>query len=266
MESSDDVRRDANRSAADARAVLVTGAASGIGAAYVKMARRKGAKVYAVDRDEDSLKELAQSTRSHYEVCDLSNVEEIPGLVERCCGSIGGIDGLLNGAGIFQTRDILEISVADFDRMFAINLRALFFMMQAAAEEMIRRDGGSIVNIASTAARVPRPISSHYAASKAAVVSFTRSAAASLGPHGVRVNAICPGVIETPMIQEVLKDWAEHFGSSPSDLEAEWGSMNPMGRLGRPNEVAEVIRFLLSGDASYVNGESIGINGGTNDI
>jgi D-sorbitol dehydrogenase (acceptor) len=97
-------------------------------------------------------------------------------------------------------------------------------------------------------------------------VSFTRSAAASLGPHGVRVNAICPGVIETPMIQEVLKDWAEHFGSSPSDLEAEWGSMNPMGRLGRPNEVAEVIRFLLSGDASYVNGESIGINGGTNDI
>jgi NAD(P)-dependent dehydrogenase (short-subunit alcohol dehydrogenase family) len=196
----------------------------------------------------------------------VSNEELLPSLVERWARDHGSIDGLVNAAGIFQTATMLDLTPTDFDRLFAINLRALVFMQQAVARHMAHARGGSIVNFASTAARIPRPISSHYAASKAAVVSFTRSAAVALGPSGIRVNAVCPGIIDTPMIDTVLRERSEVFDTTPDELKQSWVSAHPMRRFGRPSEVAEVVTFLLSDAASYVSGESIGIHGGSEDV
>jgi NAD(P)-dependent dehydrogenase (short-subunit alcohol dehydrogenase family) len=248
------------------KVVLVTGAASGMGSACAERVSSAGARVVAVDRDESRLVAVADDIGAKAEVLDLADVEALPGLVQRCVDELGRVDGLVNAAGLFQSRELLAITPAEFDAIFAVNLRGLFFLQQAAARAMIASGGGSIVNFASTAARVPRPISSHYAATKAAVISITRSAAAALGPHGVRVNAVCPGVIRTPMIDAVLEEWAAMQSVSPDEVESSWREMNPMGRLGTPSEVAEVVLFLLCDQSSYVTGESIGVNGGTDDI
>ncbi|HMJ94751.1 MAG TPA: SDR family NAD(P)-dependent oxidoreductase [Thermoleophilaceae bacterium] len=250
----------------EGKVVLVSGAASGMGAACAERISSAGAQVVAIDRDEPRLADLASRIGARPELVDLTEVAELPVVVERCVDDFGRVDALVNAAGIFQSRDLLEITPSEFDTMFAVNLRGLFFLQQAAARAMIAGGGGSIVNFASTAARVPRPVSSHYAATKAAVVSLTRSAAAALGPHGVRVNAVCPGVIRTPMIDAVLEEWAGMQGVSPEEVESSWCEMNPMGRLGTPAEVAEVVLFLIGDQSSYVTGESIGVNGGTDDI
>lgn len=244
------------------KAVLVSGAASGMGAACVKLAAHRGARVCAVDFDEAGLADIREHLGVCAEACDLTDVRRIPALVERCAGSLGGLDGVVNAAGIFHTAELLDVTPADFDRVFAINVRGLFFMQQAAAREMSTSGGGSIVNFASTAARIPRPLSSHYAASKAAVVSLSRSAAEALAGLGVRVNAVCPGTIETPMIEAVRRARASLLGVTPEEIDAGWRTGHPMGRLGTPEEVAEVVTFLLSDAASFVNGESVGVTGG----
>lgn len=245
------------------KAVLVTGGASGIGAACAELAAAGGARVLALDIDEAGLAALAERTGVQYEVADLTDTDRLPDLIRVAADRLGGLDGVVNAAGVFQTRAILDITPADFDRMFAVNVRGLFFVQQAAARVMT---GGSIVNIASTAARVPRPVSSHYAASKAAVVSLSRSASVAWADRGIRVNSVCPGVIETPMIDAILTEQAGLAGVTPAELHARWRAANPLGRLGTPREVAELVTFLLSDAAAYITGESIGVNGGADDI
>lgn len=246
------------------KAVLVTGGASGIGAACAALAAEAGARVLAVDVDAAGLERLAAASGVQYEVADLTEAERLADLVADAAGRLGGLDGAVNAAGVFQTKAMLDITPADFDRMFAVNVRGLFFVQQAAARAMT--GGGSIVNIASTAARVPRPVSSHYAAGKAAVVSFSRSASVAWADRGIRVNAVCPGVIETPMIDAIRAEQAELLGVTPGELDARWRAANPLGRLGTPREVAELVTFLLSDAAGYVTGESIAVNGGADDI
>jgi NAD(P)-dependent dehydrogenase (short-subunit alcohol dehydrogenase family) len=248
------------------KAVIVSGAASGMGAVCAELARAQGASVVAVDLDEAGLAALSECIDVPYEVCDLSEADRIAPLVEKCADRLGGLDGLVNAAGIYQARPILEITPEELDRMLAVNVRGLFFMQQAAARHMSRREGGSIVNFSSTAARVPRPVSSHYAASKAAVVSLTRSAAAALGGIGVRVNAVVPGQIETPMLEQVRQEWARLFDTTPEAIDTSWREQHPMGRLGTPAEVAEVVAFLLSDASSFVSGETVGVTGGTDDL
>jgi NAD(P)-dependent dehydrogenase (short-subunit alcohol dehydrogenase family) len=245
------------------KVVVVTGAGSGMGRAVAEHALSCGARLLAVDVDEAGLGALPVTEDLDRLVADLAQTTGT-GVVARCVERFGSIDGLVNAAGIFQTRAIFDVTVEDFDRVFAVNVRGLFFLQQAAAAAMTR--GGSIVNFASTAARVPRPMSSHYAASKAAVVSLTRSAATAFADRGIRVNAICPGVIATPMIDAILAEQSALAGITAAELEARWNGLNPMGRLGRPEEVAELVTFLLSDRASYITGESIGVNGGADDI
>ena len=142
-------------------------------------------------------------------------------------------------------------------------MRALFFLMQAAARRMITQTGGSIVNFSSTAGRAPRPIASHYAATKAAVLSFTRSAAVALASQNVRVNCVCPGLVETPMVDGIRRARSEMLATTPGAIQEQWVQTVPMGQLGTPDEVAEVVAFLISDRASYVTGEAVGITGGT---
>lgn len=246
------------------KVVLVTGAGSGMGREAAIHAVRRGAAVLGVDSNRERLERLAHETGIAHLVADLTEVESLPKVADHCVRTLGGLDGVVNAAGVFQTRTMDEVTPSDFDLIFGINVRGLFFLQQAAAAAMSR--GGSIVNFASTAARVPRPMSSHYAASKAAVVSISRSAATAWADRGIRVNSICPGVIATPMIDAILQEQSSRAGVTPAELEQTWNALNPMGRLGEPGEVAELVTFLLSDRSSYITGESIGVNGGADDI
>jgi D-sorbitol dehydrogenase (acceptor) len=211
------------------KSIIITGAASGMGAACAELARSRGAQVLAVDRDERRLAAAADGIGVPYHVCDLSHAERLDEAVDHCVRAFGRVDGLVNAAGVHQTREMPDITPHDFDRLFAVNVRGLFFMQQAAARAM--SEGGGIVNVASTAARLPRPVTSHYAATKAAVVSITRSAAVALASRGIRVNSVCPGVIETPMIEAIRRQEADLLHTTPAEVNARWRAANPMGRL-----------------------------------
>lgn len=245
------------------KAIVITGAASGMGRAVAERAAADGASLLLVDRDADALEHVVAALGAAGDACDLVDVSNATRLVLRCVELHGAIDGLVNAAGIFQTRPLLDITPDDLDRIFAVNLRAVFFLQQAAGREMAARGGGSIVNFSSTAARVGRPHAAHYAASKAAVVAASRSAAVALAGAGVRVNSICPGMIDTPMAAAIRFERTEVFGTTPEAVQEHWESTIPLGRLGTSAEVAALVAFLLSDDASYVTGESIGATGGT---
>ena len=259
------VQRDMSQAQTTLRgkSVLVTGAASGLGAACARLASARGAELYLVDREAAALADVANDLDAPYEVIDLADVDQVPRVVARCVEAHGGIDGLISAAGVMQTQRVLDITPEDFDRIFSVNARAAFFVMQAAAREMSTRGGGSIVNFSSTAGRVGRPLASHYAATKAAVISFTRSAAVALAPDGVRVNAVVPGLIETPMVARIRAERSDLLDTTPEEVQGGWGALIPLGRTGRPEEVAELVVYLLSDAAGYITGESIGVSGGT---
>lgn len=241
----------------------MTGAASGMGAACARLAGERGAKLLLVDLDAGVLEKVAGDLDAAHEVTDLADAAQARRIVERCMEVHGGIDGLVSAAGVMHTQAVLDITPEDFDRVFSVNVRAAFFVMQAAARMMSTRGGGSIVNFSSTAGRVGRPLASHYAATKAAVMSFTRSAAVALAPQGVRVNAVVPGLIDTPMVARIREERSELLDTTPEAVQEHWRAVVPLGRLGRPEEVAELVVYLLSDAAGYVTGEAIGISGGT---
>jgi NAD(P)-dependent dehydrogenase (short-subunit alcohol dehydrogenase family) len=226
------------------RRALVTGGASGIGRAVAEQLRREGAGVALLDREGP----IAADVRD-------------PDAVERAVGeaakALGGIpDVLVNCAGVYRVAPLLELSSGEWDEVLAVNLRGSFLVGQAVARRLVAaRSPGAVVNVASIAAvraDVAEP-AAHYNASKAAVVALTQQMAAELAAHRIRVNAVAPGVIETPMLR--LTD-------DPERARAYLDASVPLRRLGRPEEVAAVICFLASEDAAYVTGACVPVDGG----
>ncbi|MDX6231502.1 MAG: hypothetical protein QOH68_453 [Nocardioidaceae bacterium] len=184
---------------------------------------------------------------------DLADVMAAMAAVDEAADALGGIDILINNAGILRFAGLLDIAPDDWDRTLAINTRAAVFAMQAAARSMIAHGNrGAIVNIASMAAKTGGVNELGYAASKAALVSVTRSAAVDLGPHQITVNALCPGYILTEM------------GAATRTEEdvAHWSAKSPLGRLGIPDDVAGFVRFLVSPDGTYLTGQAFNVTGG----
>jgi len=250
------------------KVVVVSGAASGLGLATARAALDHGARVCAADLDAETLRAAWAGSEARADLLlhagDLTLDGAGQALVDATCARFGRVDGLVSCAGVFDTRPLLEIEPADFDRIFAIHVRAAFFLLQATARTMVLQGSpGSIVNLASSAGRHGRPLAAHYAAAKAAVISLTRSAAIALAAQGIRVNCLCPGLIETPMIAEIRQQRSALLGLTPEEVGEGWRRLVPLGRLGTADEVAEVARFLLSDASSYVTGEAIGITGGT---
>lgn len=242
------------------RRALVTGGASGIGLATVRRLRAEGAQVVAIDRRPPA-PELARETAAPFLAADVTRSHDVADAVARASTLLGGPpDVLLNAAGIYRMRSLLELAPAEWDETLAVNLRGPFLVGQAVAAALIDAGlPGAIVNIASTAALVADAAepTAHYNASKAGVIALTRQMAVEWAPHGIRVNAVCPGVIDTPMLR--LMD-------DPVAGQAYLDSCVPLRRLGTAAEVAAVIVFLASDDAAYLTAAAVPVDGGSTAI
>jgi NAD(P)-dependent dehydrogenase (short-subunit alcohol dehydrogenase family) len=233
--------------------VVVTGGARGIGATIVRSFAVEGATVVVVDLLADEGRELAAEVGGHHVVCDLADPHATTAAVGTAIALLGGVDVLVNNAGVFRITPLLDISHDEWDWMFAVNVRAMLLTTQLAARAMIADgNGGKIVNTASMGGKVGAAGQAHYAASKAAVISLTQVAAVELGPHGINVNAVCPGYVLTEMGAATR---------TPEMVDA-WAARSPLGRLAEPSDVAAMALFLASHDADYCTGQAMNVTGG----
>jgi len=243
-------------SPAAARRGIVTGAASGIGLAVARRLRREGVEVLAVDINQEGLA-AAAAVGCEALALDLAEPAERDRLVRRS----EDIDYLVNAAGIIRLKPIFDFTVADWRQIFAVNAESIFFLCQAIGPRM--RAGGAIVNLSSSSAKLASTIEAAvYAASKTTILSITRSFAYALASRPVRVNAICPGIIDTPMQERVLEDVAKIRGTTHQALSEGRNKTVPLGRAASADECAGAIWFLLSDEAAYMTGQAVNFTGG----
>lgn len=236
-------------------ACIVTGAASGIGRATALHLLAAGARVVAVDRDEAGLAEVAARGAEPL-VADVTAPEG-----RRAIAATAGASALVNAAGVIRLGPIRDVTEADWDAIHAVNVRAVFFLLQAM--EDVLPSGAAVVNVASIAGKTGSTVeAAAYGASKAALLSVTRTFAHAWARRGVRVNAVCPGVVETPMNRVVLEGIARARGVTVASVEDARREAIPLGRTASADEVARVIAFLLSADAGYMTGQAVNVSGG----
>jgi 3-oxoacyl-[acyl-carrier protein] reductase len=244
------------------KVAIVTGGASGIGAATAKSLLSKGAKVVAADANAQALKamegELSNFKGSFQPLnLDVASEPDVDQMIEKTVSRFGGLDMLVNNAGISPKHEgkklnLWEMSVSEWDQVMAVNIRGVFLCCRRAVPRMIQRGGGAIVNLSSLAAKVGSALTGcHYVISKAGVVGLTKILAREVAEYGIRVNAVAPGRIDTPMIWDV-----------PPEVNERYKGSIPLKRLGSAEEVSDGIVFLLSDKASYITGQVLDINGG----
>lgn len=235
------------------KVAVVTGGSSGIGAATARLLVRDGAKVVIGDlgADDALLAELGDCAR--FLPTDVANQAQVKTLVDEAVAHFGRIDYLFNNAGIGEATPTDQLDEATLHRVFNINTAAIVYGCGAAIGHMRRQGGGAIVNTASIAGLFGDFAMPAYNLTKGAVVNYTRALATELTGQNIRVNCVCPGVIDTPIVKGIM--------ATPPVREA-WASVVPLARFGRPEEIAEVVAFLLSDAASYVNGAIVAADGG----
>ncbi|MEE8523890.1 MAG: 3-oxoacyl-ACP reductase family protein [Thermoanaerobaculia bacterium] len=240
-----------------AKTAVVTGAGRGIGTAIARRLAEAGADVAIGYRTSGAQAEALAATiaeggrRAIAVQADVTREDDVERLIARTEDELGGLDILINNAGIYPLAALTEMSVDDWETTIDANLKSVFLATRAAARRMIVRGGGAIVNIASIEAANPAPMHSHYNAAKAGVVMHTRAAAAELGGHGIRVNAVSPGLIWRPGIEEQWPEGVERYTHTA-----------PLGRLGRPEDVADACLFLASAAARWITGAELRVDGG----
>ncbi len=243
------------------KVAIITGARRGMGKSHALTLAKAGAKVVVSDISQEECQlvvdEIEKNGGEAIAVkCDVTKKEDIDNMVKAAVGKWGKVDILVNNAGICQFKPFLELTEEEWDRTLDINLKGYFLCAQAAAKEMAKQKSGAIVNIASVAmgqVGVGFATLAHYCASKGGIVGMTETLALELAPYNIRVNAISPGMIETPMIEAVKSD--------PKTMEAMLAQV-PMHRVGKPEEVSNLVLFLVSGDSSYMTGSTVVIDGG----
>jgi meso-butanediol dehydrogenase / (S,S)-butanediol dehydrogenase / diacetyl reductase len=250
--------------------VLITGAAGGIGAATARRLAADGAQLLLADLADDAVQSLAKELGQTGIQVDVTKAADIRRMIDAAYDRFGRLDVLFNNAGIIQARPLLELSEADWDRMLAVNLKAVFFVLQAVAKRMIRQQPmagaqirGKLIQTASIAAfRGGTPHTVHYAAAKSGVVSITRTAATVLAPQGVTSNCICPGIVDTAMWKQLDEEWNEIEGWETGEAWKRRIAPIPLGRPEQPEDVANVISFLAGRDSDYMTGQAVIVDGG----
>jgi 3-oxoacyl-[acyl-carrier protein] reductase len=213
----------------------------------------EGARVGLVDVLADEVAATAAGVDAPFASADLREPAEARAAVEDLVAQLGGIDVLINNAGVLRFSSILDMSIDDWDLMFEVNVRPMLVTTQVAAKAMIHQGtGGRIVNMASMGGKVAAAGQAHYCAAKAAVISFTQSCALELGEHGITVNAICPGYVLTDMGAAARTD----------EIVAEWSARSPLGRCASTTDVANMALFCASDESSYCTGQAFNVNGG----
>ena len=243
------------------KVAIVTGGGKGIGRATALAFGREGASVAVIDVNAEAGETVAAQLgeRGRFIRADVISSREVQAAIGTVVDAFGGVDILHNNAGIQHYGDVVETTEEEWDQVLAVNLKSMFLMAKYAIPEMVKRGGGAIVNTASVQSYANQPRVCPYAASKAGVIGLTRSMAIDFARHNIRVNAVCPGSIETPMLHyaaEVL------VGGDPNAVIREWGGNVIMGRVGQPEEIAEVVLFLASPRASYITGSAHLADGG----
>ena len=249
---------------------LITGAASGIGAACARRMAREGVQLLLADLNGDSAKTLADELGQASVRADVTRAADIERMLDLAYQRWGRLDVVFNNAGIAQVRPLLDLSEEEWDRTLAINLRAVFFVLQGAAKRMRDQSPiagselrGKLIQTASIAAyRGGQAYMAHYAASKAGVVSITRTAAQVLAAYRITSNCICPGVVDTPMWRKVDAEWSEIEGWQTGEAWKRRTSLIPLGRPETAEDVAGLVSFLASRDSDYMTGQAVNIDGG----
>lgn len=233
------------------KVVIVTGGSQGQGAAEARVFAGAGAKVFVVDVADESGTRVAAEIRASYYHADVSNPSDWQELMASIMDAHGRLDVLVNNAAVHRFRSIEEETVEDFDRVIRINLRGTFLGIKAAIAPMRASGGGSIVNIGSIAGIRGFPLHASYGASKWAIRGLTKTAATELGPSGIRINVVLPGIIDSPMA----------WGGGQMPESATFGHL-PLGRVGEVDDVAHVVAFLASSASAYITGAEITVDGG----
>jgi NAD(P)-dependent dehydrogenase (short-subunit alcohol dehydrogenase family) len=244
------------------RVAVVTGGAAGIGAGIAAELAREGAAVVIADVREEAAEETAGSLREAGAAalavgCDVSREDDVRALMQTAADELGGLHAVVNNAGIGVYTSVTDATVEEFDRCLAVNLRGVFLGIKYAAPRLEAAGGGSIVNIASVHSTQNVGGTAPYAASKGGVAALTRAAAIDLAPARVRVNAICPGWIDTPLIRGIFE-----AAPDPEDERRAVERRQLLGRLGTPEEVGRAAVFLASDDASYITGSLMFVDAG----
>ena len=244
------------------KVAVVTGGGSGIGRAAAIGLARAGASTVVADVDQDSAKQVAgeiagSGGRAIGLAADVSSAESVGLMVTSAVGEFGGVDLLYNNAAIQIYGSATELEEADWDRTFAVNVKGIYLCSRACIPHMQSKGGGAIVNAGSIQGMATQKRVAAYAASKGAVISLTRSMALDYARDRIRVNCICPGSVDTPLLRRNAA--AE---GDPEVVLARWGSVHPIGRIAQPDEIANLVVFLLSDEASFITGASYLIDGG----
>jgi len=250
----------------DGRVALITGASSGIGRAVAELLAEEGAAVAVNSDDEQAAADVvgkinSSGGRAVTAIADVTDTTAVHAAADNVAAQLGGIDILVTSAGIQRYGNVTTTTAQSWDEVFAVNVTGVFLATQACMPYLRSSGSGAVVIISSVQAFAAQTDVVAYAASKGALNAFARAVAVDEAPHGVRVNALCPGSVDTPM----LRASAALFSSSPADAEATlaaWGSAHPLGRVGTAREIAQAVSFLASPRASFITGEELRVDGG----
>ncbi|HTY80787.1 MAG TPA: glucose 1-dehydrogenase [Candidatus Bathyarchaeia archaeon] len=252
------------------RIALITGAASGIGAATARRLAADGAKLVLADLDGAKVEKVAKELGQVAVKADVTRSEDIERMLEEPYRRWGRLDVLFNNAGVIRVQPMLEVTGEEWDRVLNVNLRAVFFVLQATAKRMLRQEPmpgselrGKLIQTASIASyRGGNHLMTPYSASKAGVVSLTRSAAQVLAPQRITSNCVCPGAVETPMWEQIDREWGALEGMGEGEAWKRRIRGIPLGRPERAEDVANVVAFLAGPDSDYMTGQALNVDGG----